>query len=55
MSERECSVCAMPIDDLEQGTAEEEAAYDAGLCMTDFEGSETEAKFEKEVANEDQA
>lgn len=37
MDEKECTVCGMPIDDLEQGTAEEEAAYDAGLCTTDFE------------------
>ena len=37
MDEKECTACGTPIDDLRQGTAEEEAAYDAGLCMDDFE------------------
>ena len=37
MDERECRVCGMPIDDLEQGTAEEERAYAAELCTQDAE------------------
>ena len=37
MDERECRICGMPIDDLENGTAEEERAYDAELCLQDAE------------------
>ena len=37
MDEEECTECGMPIDDLEQGTAEEEAAFEANLCLQDFE------------------
>ena len=48
MNEKECTVCGMPIDDLEQGTGAEEAAYDAGLCMTDFEALD----FSVGLANE---
>ena len=46
MDERECSVCAAPIDELEQGTEEEEAAYAAGLCLTDYENAEEDRAAE---------
>jgi DNA-directed RNA polymerase subunit RPC12/RpoP len=36
MEERECTACGTPIDDLEQGTEVEEAAYNAGVCLDDF-------------------
>ncbi len=37
MDEPECRICGMPIDDLEAGTAEEERAFMAGLCLQDAE------------------
>ena len=33
----ECTVCAASINDLEGGTVYEEAAYEAGLCLSDYE------------------
>ena len=32
-----CWICDDPIDDLEQGTAEEERAYRLGVCVDDLD------------------
>ena len=37
MDERECTVCEEPIDELASGSAMEEAAYAAELCVGDFD------------------